>query len=779
MAEGSEKPDPDRIADLADFTAELGRLRLWAGSPPFRALAAKVGPLLPEPRTVAASTVIDVFKPQRRRLDFDLVLAIVRALGLSETDVDRWRAACLRVHAEAKSGGPTGVLRQLPADPATFVGRDKDLHELMETAVSSGGSPRSPTVVVSAIEGMGGVGKTQLAVRAAHRLTRAGRFTDVQLYVNLRGFDPDRAPADPADVLDGFLRALDVPGQHIPAGLDERASMFRDRLFDRQALILLDDAADENQVRPLIPSGPGCLVVITSRRSLAGLDGASLHVLDAFATPEAVELLAAIAGRERIGAEPEAAARVAELCGGLPLALALAAARLRSRPAWTVADLVSRLADGGVDAVAAGGRSLRPVFDVSYAGLDDAAQRMFRLLGAHPGDDFSVAAAAALAGVGVPAARELLERLQDAYLLQQKSGGRYNLHDLLRAYAGTLLAAAQPDEREAAVTRILGFYLHSADSAEQCFNPVVRPLTSEIPTGSGPLRFAGKDQAIAWCDAELANLAAAQDLAVAAGDHATAWQLPVVLSAYLLMRSRAEDWVSTLTAGLDSARAAADQAGQAAVLGKLGMALAEAGRLPDAVAALRTARELNRARGDRFGEVVNLTNQAVIHELLGQFDQAVFCLQRSLTGKRALGNRAGEPLTLANLGRVHFRLGRHAEAVEYCEQALEIYAETGQEYSMPIARNTIGESYREMGRLAEAEQCHRDALAEARRGGARRVEANSLWQLGRVLRRAGQNRPAAEYLAQARDAYTELGDSLADEVTAELAECLSAAGGAE
>lgn len=268
-------PDPDRAEDLAEFVGLLGELRAWAGLPSYRVLAKRVGPLMRPAREIPLSTVVDTFKTERRRLDLDLVVAVVRALGADEPTVDRWRAACIKVHGLAKSGGPAGVFGQLPTDLATFTGRREELARLISQAThpQEGLGSGAHTVVISAIEGMAGVGKTQLAIRAAHELVRAGHFTDVQLHVNLRGFDADLPPADPSAVLEAFLRQLGVPVQQIPATRDERAAMFRDRLRERHALILLDNAADEEQVRDLIPAAPSCLVLITSRRSLAAWTG--------------------------------------------------------------------------------------------------------------------------------------------------------------------------------------------------------------------------------------------------------------------------------------------------------------------------------------------------------------------------------------------------------------------------------------------------------------------------------------------------------------------------
>ncbi|GAA4873163.1 AfsR/SARP family transcriptional regulator [Kitasatospora terrestris] len=334
---------------------------------------------------------------------------------------------------------PVTVLRQLPADLATFTGRGAELAALLDAAAGPIGSPA--TVQVTAIEGMAGVGKTRLAVRAAHELARAGRFSQLQFYVDLRGFDPDHEPLDPADVLDGLLRALGVDDHRVPAGLDARAALFRDRLHGREALLLLDNAADEPQVRPLVPAGPGCLVLVTSRRRLAGLDGATIVALDPLSPPEAVDLLAAVAGPWRIAAAPEAAEHIARLCGRLPLALALAASRLRARPAWGLPDLADHLEVGGIRAISAGDRSLRTAFELSYRRLPEPGRRFFRMLAAHPGRDYTARSTAAAAALDPAAACAELEALVDENLLLQDLPGHYRLHDLLHAFAREAAAA--------------------------------------------------------------------------------------------------------------------------------------------------------------------------------------------------------------------------------------------------------------------------------------------------------------------------------------------------
>ncbi|WP_433170362.1 NB-ARC domain-containing protein [Actinoallomurus sp. CA-150999] len=542
MGEQRGAPDPGKAEDLAEFIALLGELRVRAGMPSYRTLAKRVGSLMRPARETSLTTVVDAFKADRRRLDLDLVVAIVRALGVDEAGVARWREACVKVHALAKTGGPVGVFGQLPAELATFTGRVHELTRLIETATHRHGSESARTVVISAIEGMAGVGKTQLAVRTAHELVRAGHFTNVQLHVNLRGFDPDVPPADPAAVLEAFLRQLGVPAQHIPVSREERAAMYRDRLRERDALILLDNAADEDQVHDLIPAGPTCLVLITSRRSLAGLDGVTPHLIGTFTDTESLDLLTRIAGRHRVTAEPEAATRIVEYCDRLPLALALTAARLRSRPARSLAEHADRMQAGRLEAIRAGGRAIRPVFDLSYRDLAEPVQRVFRLLGHHPGPDFTPALVAALADIPAHQAEAALEQLHDENLIRQNTPGRYELHDLLRAYA-TELADADPEpDPTAPVDRLATWAVTTGHAVAHAIG--TPPLSGVPPGGAArPMRFASYDKGLTWFDNERQNLAAIQDSAARAGLHHRVWQLASVQKEFGIVRHQFEDFL--------------------------------------------------------------------------------------------------------------------------------------------------------------------------------------------------------------------------------------------
>ncbi|WP_370371327.1 tetratricopeptide repeat protein [Catenulispora sp. GP43] len=697
-------PDPGQVGGLAELIDLLGELRAWAGQPSYRALAKQAGAMMRPPQNVSASTVVDAFKTGRSRLDMDLVMAIVRALGVvEEADVARWREAYVRAHITAKAAtAPSGVLRQLPADLATFTGRAEALADLVRAAGS--GADR---VVVASIEGMGGVGKTQLAVHAAHELTRAGRYADAQLYVNLRGFDPERPPADPADVLDVFLRALRVPTEQIPADADERAAMFRDRLHGRQTLILLDNAADEEQARPLVPAVSGCLVLITSRRSMAGLDGCIPLELKAFPVSEAVELLAAVAGRDRVGAEPEAAERVADLCGRLPLAVALAAGRLRSRPGWSVRDLAERLATGGLDAVAAGGRSLRPVFDLSYGALSDPARRMFRLLGLHPGDHFTVEATAALAGVDVDTAAGLLGLLQEQHLVGTSSDGRHEMHDLLRRYALEHCPPEGDPEREAAQDRLLEHYLHTAyRGAVLQFpkrNPIVLPLQT-APPAIVPL--ADADAASQWFEAELASL---RSLVLSAADThpAAAWQLAWSLVGQYTKTGRYREMTAMQTVALLAAERLGHPEAQAYALDRRQWALCGMGDLDDAAADAERAVDIYRRIGHELYEAQALCGLVSVHTRRGDYGPGLEAARLALTLSRAQKTKAYQKTRAQSLNLVAWCMAHldHAQAeaaVPLAEESLALFEELGDIWGQATVLDTMAYAYRACDKYLEA-----------------------------------------------------------------------------
>jgi len=746
-------PDPDRVVDLSEFIQALNLLRLSAGGPSFRTLAKRVGPLMRPPQSIAHSTVAEVFQSRRRRLDVDLVTTVVRALGLAEPEVARWRAACVRVHAEAKTGGEAGVLRQLPPDLATFTGRDEEIERLIAPApVSAAGAP---TVLVSVVEGMAGVGKTQLALHAAHRLVRAGRYTDLQLYANLRGYDPDRPPAAPATVLDSFLRQLGVAAQHVPETLEERAAMFRDRMHGRAALLVLDNAAEAAQVGDLIPSSPTCRVLITSRRSLTGLPDATVLRLDVFRPEESLQLLARIAGADRVDVEPDAARRIVELSDGLPLAVALAAARLRSRPAWSLESLADRLAKG-----AGAEPGVTAVLDLSYRGLPKTAQRLFRLLGTDPGLDATVDSVSALVGLDPDETDGLLELLQDEHLMQQQFLGRYELHDLVRAFAAeTCRATDSPADRNAALTRWLDWYLHSVYAATDLVNrnryrngDLPRP--PELPV----VEPADDEEARSWLSAERANLLVATRHAATEGWTGHAWRFSQALWSYYYVSGLNSDWAESLRHGLAAAEADGNAAAQAELWHARGNFEVVAGRFDRALPYTREALRFRRLAGDQAKTAATLGNLGCVLSDMGQYRQGMEIFHDALGLMRETGNRFDEANCLHNMGIGACAMGRYRQALDWLAEALALYRETGNQDHQTFVLVVIGLNQSFLGEHDQAAAAVAEGVALAEQMGADRRLAPAINALGMLATERGDYEEAGQAFRRALELAREIGD---------------------
>lgn len=767
---GLTPPDPTKAGDVAEFTVLLNELKVWAGNPSYRALAKKVGALMRPPQTLSQSTLGEVFQPRRRRLNLDLVTAIVRALGLEDPEVLLWRAACVRVHALAKSGGPVGVLRQLPAHLATFTGRDTELARLRQAVAAHDGDV-APTVVISAIEGMGGVGKTQLAVRVAHQLVQDGRYPDLQLFVNLRGFDAEQDPAGPAEVLDAFLRALEVPAQQIPPGLDERAAMFRDRIHGRHAVVVLDNAADEDQIRPLIPASPTCLVLVTSRRSLIGLEDADLHTLDVFTAAEGIALLRRVAGADRVDAEPEAAAAIVEACGRLPLAVALAASRLRSRPTWTLAYLEARLRAGGTAALGVEKRGPRAVFDLSVQGLDPPERRLFTLLGLHPGPDFSAATAAAVAGLGVSEAGALLERLLDEHLLEQRTMDRFEFHDLLRVHAADQARADLSDgEREDAVHRLMAWYLLTMDAAGRAMKPGrVLPEYRGVLPQLAALTFDGPGPAAAWCESELANLVALADHAAATDTPVLGWRLPLTVSTFLGVSADWREWERLHLRGLECARRTGDRGAQMKLLSGLGIS---AERLSDLAGAERYLDEtlgLTRELGDRRTEASVLCSLVTIYSRSNRAELGLTAAESAVAIGRELGDLYVERAALQNSSSCLLILRRPADARARLLEAVELYRAPGDELALGLVMGNIGFTNVALGRYDEAEAAYREYLRLGRESNDLHGQTEALCGLASVRKATGQLAEARVFYEEALVIFDQMGSPRAARLRDRLA----------
>jgi DNA-binding SARP family transcriptional activator/Tfp pilus assembly protein PilF len=671
--------------------------------------------------------------------------------------------------AATVTAGPTRAVtpRQLPADVADFTGRATQLAQL-DARLPTADSPAT-SVMVSAIDGTAGVGKTALAIHWAHRV--ADRFPDGQLYVNLRGYAIGR-PLRPIEALSMLLRSLGLAPDQIPAEEAEASASYRTVLADRRVLVVLDNARSVDQVRPLLPASSRCLALVTSRDRLAGLvarDGARRISLDLLPPHEACALLTHLLDNERVEAAPHAVADLASGCAYLPLALRIAAAWLDSHPHRSLMALVSDLTTGNrLSTLELDGdqqSAVRATFDLSYRALPEPAQRLFRLLGLVPGADFAAEAASALTGMPLAATQRLLERLAVAHLLDQPAPGRYTFHDLLRLYARERAEQAEAgDDLAAALIRLLDWYLSNADAASRRLRPdgVRLPLPPDVPALT-EAQLPSLHGALALMDAERANLIAAVEHAAEHGPQRYAWLLASRMREYL-MRRVGVDGLTIGEAGLRAAErqggareqasshiALADvnlflndhrhaarhyahaselagrcnwQQGQATAENNLALAYLEDGRIRDAAVHLARARDLNQQLGRLASRASNLGNLGWVRFLMGDLDQARTAWKDALVSFRQTGDRHREALSLANLGRVSTLLGELDSAQAYLARSLELRDEVGDRSWEAYARWSLARLLADRGRWAEAHREATEVFSAVRGGGEAAEEAN-------------------------------------------------------
>jgi DNA-binding SARP family transcriptional activator len=676
--------------------------------------------------------------------------------------------------SRAPRRGAAPVPAELPADIGDFTGRDEQVKHLCDLLSGPGASGDPGAVRIAVVAGAGGLGKTSLAVHAAHRVRR--RFPDGQLYVDLLGASPH--PLPPGGVLARFLRDLGVDGRHIPADEDERAARYRTTLAGRRMLVVLDNARDAAQVRPLLPGTASSAVLVTTRSRMPDLASTKLVDLNVLDDDEALKLFIKVVGEERAAAEPEATAELLDACAGLPLAIRICAARLVTRSGWTIRALAGRLRDEHrrLDEMRAGDLAVRASFQVSFAslpartdarGIDPA--RAFCLLGLWHGSSVSSAAAAALFGVPEDAAADALEVLVDAHLLESVALDRYRFHDLLRVYAAERAADDLPAaERDAAVSRLLTWYMRTADAAATA----VAPLRYNMPLEAAgddvpPVRFAAAEDALAWYDSERANIVAATRQASACGLDEIAWRLPAPL--FLIFNSRGNwaDCILTSRIALESARRAGNRQGEAWVLNTLGMALGVT-RKRESIGYLEQSLDIRREIGDRMGETQAANNLADAYEALGRREEAVDLLRRALDLNREVGNRYGEAVALGNLGAALLHLGHPDEAIGFLEQSRDTFAEIGYLDGAGYALHNLGRCLLSLGRDADSVDCLQQALSRHQAAGNRNRQAVTLRSLAQAQARCGQAAQARESRARSAAIFDELGDRIqAAEVRAE------------
>ncbi|MEV4465905.1 BTAD domain-containing putative transcriptional regulator [Micromonospora echinofusca] len=739
---------------------------------------------------------VDAYRRCRRALADELELEpgpVLHRLG---------ELAAKPAPTDARAPGPAGTAtRQLPHAVPALVGRERALATLRD-ALTTGPGSGMPLCVVS---GPAGVGKSALAVRAGHQV--ADSFPDGQLYVDLRGATAGVFPVSPLDALGRLLRTLGVAETAIPVDVAEASATLRSLLADRRLLLVLDNAYDAGQVRPLIPAGAGCAVLVTSRRSLSDVDGATHLELDVLDDAHAVELLRRLVGATRIDAEADTAARLVRRLGGLPLAIRIAGARLAARANWTLATLDDRLRDEHrvLHELRLGDVAVRSSFLVSYQHLTHPlAPRLFGLIGAVDGPDVTCAVAAALLDVDVSSALDALDELVDARLLDEPVANRYALHDLIRLFARERAEDETGAQRTAALNRMLTHYLERTRHAVA----LLRPGTRAAPI-SGPAHFADADAALEWLTAERPNLVAAVvQSAASAATARVGVDLADSLFLFFEMRGHVGDWITVDQAGIAAAERLGDRVAQAGLLHDLAVAYFHLHRTEEATRLLRRGLEISRAVGDDEGQARALNQLGVLHGMAGEYEESAECFTRSLRLRQRLGDLRSCAATKGNIGMAYRLAGRYEESIRHCRAAARLARRSAAPEIEANALGNLGEvqcllgRYRSalhylrrglavagvpvnernrgslMGTLAEA--CLGDgqvgpavryaelAVEAMRRADFRHGEAVALRRLGRMLLRRGDPAGGIQQLRLALALFTEVGSVEADEVRAEL-----------
>jgi tetratricopeptide (TPR) repeat protein/transcriptional regulator with XRE-family HTH domain len=658
------------------------------------------------------------------------------------------------------ASGPAAATRTLPRDITSFTGRQQELQELVGAA--AGAASSGGVVSIHAIGGMAGIGKTAFAVHAAHRL--ADRFPAGQIFLPLHGHTPGQQPVDPADALASLLATFGVPAGQIPPGLEARMALWRDRLAERQLLLILDDAASSEQVLPLLPGAGGSLVLVTSRRHLTALDDATAISLDTLPVGDAGALLVRLAGRAGLSPADPAVAEITRLCGYLPLAVGMVARQLHHHSAWTAAGRAAELAAAVdlLELMTTENVSVAAAFNLSYEDLTRDQQRLFRRLGLHPGADIDGYAAAALDGTDIPAARHGLEALYDQYLLTELAVGRYRMHDLIREHARALSDHLDKDrDREQATARLLDYYQYTAARADALITRQTRPNLA--PAGGAILAaipvLADQEQALGWARAERASLVACLDHAADTGQHARVTALTAGIGGLLRRDGPWADAVTRHGAAIQAAIYLVDRLGQANALNDLGDARQLTGDCPAAARDLEEALAIYRHLDDRLGQANALHNLGFLQLLMSDYPAAAQLLEQALGIYRDIGDRLGQAGALRYLA-VSLTSGDYLAAAQLLEQALGIYRDIGDRFGQARTLSDLGDVWRLTGDYRAAAQALEQALGIHCDIGDRLGQANALNILGQVWPKTGDYPAAAQALEQALGIYRDIGDRL-------------------
>jgi tetratricopeptide (TPR) repeat protein len=618
-------------------------------------------------------------------------------------------------------------LHQLPSDIADFTGRTTEIETIREQLL--GGK----SLVISAVAGMAGVGKSALAIHVAQQLAESD-YPDVQLYVDLRGADGDGL--EPGDVLARWLRAFGLDESNMPIDLQERASVYRAQLAGKRAIVLLDNARDEAQVRPLLP-GNGCAVIITSRRVLGALDGATILNLKVLSDREAWDLLAKLVGVERLEAEPEAAAETIRLCGGLPLAIRIVGGTLKQKLHWSLAEYSQKLTDekARLARLELSDLSIRASFELSYRELSAADGMLFSRLGILVGKDFGAELAAVVQGSEHPV-DEGIERLIDAQLLEVNADLRYRFHDLLRLFAREKLAASTSvEEQEGIKQQIVDWCQQQSNVMDHCLNPVKRRQVLQQLIDIGAVGVDYDEQvldlyALKWFEQEREQLSSALDWAKVREHWDTVISLAANLVLFFQARSYWQDWEKTCLMAVTVAREASDLSGESHFLNNLGIVYREQSRWREAIDCYQQSLTIFRELGDRHGEGGSLNNLGMVYRDQSRWGEAIDCYQQSLTIFQELGDRHGESKSLNNLGIIYHSQSQLGEAIYCYQQDLTICRELGDRHGEGKALNNLGVVYQSQSRCVEAIDCFQQSLTIYRKLRDRYGEAQTLGNLG-------------------------------------------------
>lgn len=775
----SEEKPGGAVESVEEFVRALRALKVSAGNPSLQELSRKSG--------VARSTLADALNPRRAELPrLDVVLALVRACGCGPGETERWgvrwrraaqdadeirlrrpappdasqaSSATSQAASQAAGEAPRKGRNHLPPLPADFTARDGELASIVEAAETAAAAA-SGTPVLLTVDGMAGVGKTVLAVHAGHRL--APRFADGQYFLDLHGHTPGREPLDPAAALESLLRHLGVSGEAIPDGLAERSALWRAELDGRGVLLILDNAASADQARPLLPGGGASMVLITSRGRLPSLEGARSVSLEPLPTPDAATLFQRVLG-ERAEAQPEAVRTIVELCGNLPLAVRIAASRLKHRPSWPIALLAERLRDERrrLGELSVAEVAVSAAFQASFENLREAECRMFTVLGLHPGSDIDAEAAAALAGVDSEQAERSLESLVDGNLLEQRRPGRYTFHDLLRLHSAQQADGLAADERASALSGLLDHYRYQASLAMNAFAPNERDRRPRIepPADRTASVFPDRAAAVAWLDDERANLVA---VAALDGFDRHVADLSLILTRYLERGAHGGQALELHGHALEAARRLGDRLAEAGALRGIGLTQLQRRGFDSALDVFGRALDILETEDGKALQAGVLNNVGAVHGLLGHLAQGKDHFELALELSRAAGDEQNEAISLNNLALVLRRMGELREAQARNQDALRLQLRRDDKIGQSIAYDNLGVISRHLGLLDEALEYHRQALRLDREGNDRAGETITVDNIGLVHVAMGSYDEAMECFEQSMALAVEIKDELSE-----------------